>query len=91
MSITEEKRSPAGAAPGAGSPQAGEGERLWMKRLPWISGPVMLVLLVAVWQFTVSVVGVSEYILPAPLAVLGALGELMTGPDIWGHIGITLL
>lgn len=88
MSLTEQTRAPAVAAPEG--PDAADGERLWMRRLPWISGPVMLVLLVAAWQFTVSVVGVSEFILPSPTAVLGALGTLMSGPDIWGHIGITL-
>ncbi|WP_060712222.1 ATP-binding cassette domain-containing protein [Pseudonocardia sp. HH130629-09] len=41
-------------------------------------------LLVGVWQFTVSVVGVSEFILPAPTAVVQALGELLAG-DLGPH------
>jgi NitT/TauT family transport system permease protein len=39
----------------------------------------------------VSVVGVSEFILPAPAAVVGALGDLFADPEIGGHIGVTLL
>ena len=93
---TTEQRPVAGTAPGrapavAAPDTAPGGEPVWMRRLPWVSGPVLLVALVAIWQFTVSVVGVSEFILPAPAAVLGALGTLMSGPEIWGHIGITLL
>lgn len=94
MSTTEE-RPVAATAPertaAVAAPEAADGgEPVWMKRLPWVSGPVLLVLLVGVWQFAVSVIGVSEFILPAPMAVLGALGELMSGPEIWGHIGVTL-
>lgn len=93
---TTEQRPVAGTAPEqatavAAPDTAPGGEPVWMRRLPWVSGPVLLVALVAIWQFTVSVVGVSEFILPAPAAVLGALGTLMSGPEIWGHIGITLL
>jgi NitT/TauT family transport system permease protein len=69
----------------------GETEAPWMRRLPWISGPIMLLALLGVWQFTVSVVGVSEFILPSPAAVAGALGRLLAGDDIWGHIGVTML
>jgi NitT/TauT family transport system permease protein len=68
-----------------------EGESPWMRRLPWVSGPLMLLALLGVWQFAVSVVGVSEFILPAPAAVVGALGDLFADPDIGGHIGVTLL
>jgi NitT/TauT family transport system permease protein len=86
MAVIDRTRTP--AAPG---PDADGGERVWMKRLPWVSGPLMLVVLLAIWQLAVSVFGVSEFILPSPSAVAGALGTLLTGPDIWGHIGITLL
>lgn len=86
MAVVERTRVP--EAPG---PDTDSGDRVWMKRLPWVSGPLMLVLLLAAWQFTVSVIGVSEFILPPPSAVAGALGALMAGPDIWGHIGVTLL
>jgi NitT/TauT family transport system permease protein len=61
-----------------------------VKYLPWISAPVMLLLLLAVWQFTVSVIGVSEYILPAPLDVGGALKAMSTEASVWADIRVTL-
>lgn len=86
-------RTDGGPAPRPLDPDAtpAEGESPWMRRLPWISGPLLLLALLGVWQFAVSVVGVSEFILPAPAAVLAALGELFADPDIAGHIGVTLL
>ncbi len=86
MAVVDRTRTPATPAPDADG-----GERVWMKRLPWVSGPLMLLVLLAAWQLTISVFGVSEFILPSPSAVAGALGTLLTDPDIWGHIGITLL
>ncbi|MEV1291070.1 ABC transporter permease [Pseudonocardia sp. NPDC049635] len=77
-------------SPGGPDPTGPNGESVWMRRLPWVSGPVMLALLLGGWQFAVSVVGVSEFILPAPAAVGSALAELFAGPEIWGHVGITL-
>src|SRR4051794_15581846 len=87
MTITERRTD--GAVPVAEA--AGETESRWMRRLPWISGPIMLLALIGAWQLAVSVVGVSAFILPAPAAVAGALGELLASDDIWGHIGVTLL
>ncbi|MQA15379.1 MAG: ABC transporter permease subunit [Pseudonocardiaceae bacterium] len=62
----------------------------FMKLLPWISTPVMLALSLGVWTFLVRVVGVSEFILPAPRAVAESLGALLIDPEIWGHVRITL-
>lgn len=61
-----------------------------VKYLPWISAPVMLLLVLGGWQFAVSVIGVSEFILPAPAAVGGALKTLITGGSVWTDIGVTL-
>jgi NitT/TauT family transport system permease protein len=44
MAVIDRTRTP--AAPG---PDADGGERVWMKRLPWVSGPLMLVVLLAIW------------------------------------------
>jgi NitT/TauT family transport system permease protein len=62
-----------------------------LKRLPLISAPVLLLLLLGAWQFTVSVIGVSEFILPAPLDVAAALGSLLSGGEIWMHVRVTLV
>jgi NitT/TauT family transport system permease protein len=61
-----------------------------VKYLPWISAPVMLLLVVGVWQFAVSVIGVSKFILPAPVDVASALGTLVTGVSVWTDIRVTL-
>lgn len=79
------------AAGGATAGADGPGEQVWLRRLPWISGPLLLVLLLAAWQFTVSVIGVSPFILPAPADVAAALGALLSGPDIWVHVRTTLV
>lgn len=57
-----------------------------LERLPALS---MFIVLFAMWQFAVSVLGVREYLLPSPRAVLGAL----TGSDIpWiSHIWVTAM
>ena len=61
-----------------------------MKYLPWISSPVLLLLLLGGWQFAVSVIGVSPFILPSPADVAVSLKTLLSGPDIWVHIRTTL-
>ena len=55
-----------------------------LERLPSLS---LFIVLFLFWQFAVSVMGVREYLLPSPRAVLGAL----TGGDIpWrNHIWVT--
>jgi len=59
--------------------------------LPWISSPILLVVFVAAWQFAVSVLGVSRFILPAPAEVGDALVTMFSGGAIWGHIRVTLV
>lgn len=61
-----------------------------LKWLPFISTPILLLLLIGSWQFAVSVVGVSEFILPAPLDVWRSLIDLLTGGEVWYDIGVTL-
>ncbi|MGY1751129.1 ABC transporter permease [Modestobacter sp. SYSU DS0511] len=71
--------------------RAGSGDReKLMKALPWISTPIMLILLIGSWQFAVSVVGVSEFILPAPLAVWNSLVDLLSSSSVYRDIWITL-
>ncbi|MEJ2860737.1 ABC transporter permease [Actinomycetospora flava] len=60
------------------------------KWLPWVSAPVLLILLVIVWSLVVSVFGVSEFVLPAPSAVAASLGELVVDPATWGHVQVTV-
>jgi NitT/TauT family transport system permease protein len=61
-----------------------------MRWLPFLSTPVLLIILIGGWQFTVSVIGVSEFILPAPADVARALGDLIASGTIWHDLWITL-
>ncbi|MHC1560030.1 ABC transporter permease [Actinomycetospora sp. C-140] len=60
------------------------------KWLPWVSAPVLLVLLVVVWSLAVSLFGISEFVLPPPSAVGASLGELLVDPETWGHVQVTV-
>ncbi|MBX6389820.1 MAG: ABC transporter permease [Frankia sp.] len=57
--------------------------------LPWISTPIMLILFLGIWQFAVSVVGVSKFILPSPLAVGDRLVEMVGERSTWEHVRVT--
>lgn len=61
-----------------------------MRWLPFISTPILLVILIGGWQFAVSVIGVSKFILPAPLDVWRSLVDLVTGGSVWHDVWITL-
>ncbi|WP_199506338.1 ABC transporter permease [Geodermatophilus sp. TF02-6] len=78
-----------GSTPARREKAPGERDGL-MRALPLISTPVLLLLLIGGWQFTVSVIGVSQFILPAPLDVWRSLVDLLTGGTIWRDVWITL-
>jgi len=61
-----------------------------MKALPWLATPVLIVIVLGVWQFAVSGLGVSEFILPAPKSVWTALTGLLGEPGTYQDILITL-
>jgi len=61
-----------------------------MKYLPVMSAPVLLLLLLGAWQFAVSVLEVSPFILPKPSDVAASLVELLSGAEIWDHVRVTL-
>jgi NitT/TauT family transport system permease protein len=61
-----------------------------LKWLPFISTPILLLILIGGWQFAVSVIGVSKFILPAPLDVWRSLVDLLTGGAVWHDVWITL-
>jgi len=58
--------------------------------LPLISSVVMLVVFIGVWEFLVAVVGVSKFLLPSPLSVAGAIGDLFSDGEIWTDLRVTL-
>jgi NitT/TauT family transport system permease protein len=63
-----------------------------MKLLPWISTPILLVLLVAIWKASTVAFSISPFVLPPPERVWQTLLGLMQQPDVWlVHSRITLI
>jgi len=60
-----------------------------MKVLPWISTPVLLVVLFALWEVGVRALKVSELVLPAPSVIFVSLWDMILTPDTWHHAAIT--
>ena len=56
-----------------------------------LAAPALLGCLLLAWQGTVSLSGVSAFILPPPGAVLAALLRLLAAPAVWRHVGLTAL
>ncbi|WP_324274201.1 ABC transporter permease [Blastococcus brunescens] len=91
MTDAVKSREKPASEPVATDPDAPVNDRdTLMKWLPFISTPILLFILIGGWQFAVSVVGVSEFILPAPLDVWRSLLDLLSGGAVWHDIWITL-
>jgi NitT/TauT family transport system permease protein len=58
--------------------------------LPWITTPVVLIALVAIWEFYVVQFRVSPLILPRPGAVWQAWLEMLQSPRAWHHTWMTV-
>jgi NitT/TauT family transport system permease protein len=66
-------------------------ELLRGKLLPWISTPIVLILVVIVWKLVIAVFDVSEFVLPQPEAVAGAMVDVVQSDGFWGHVRTTLV
>jgi NitT/TauT family transport system permease protein len=63
----------------------------FLKLLPWISTPLLLILIVVVWKLYTTFSGISEFVIPSPEAAWASLVELVSDPETWTvHIWITL-
>lgn len=62
-----------------------------MKLLPWIVTPALIIVIIAVWQILVTTLEVNPLVFPPPLEVGEALILLLTDPDTWEEVGITVL
>ncbi|MEC7256711.1 MAG: ABC transporter permease [Pseudomonadota bacterium] len=60
------------------------------KHASWIATPLLLVLLVLIWEAYVTIFDVSPFILPGPGAVWDATLVLLSEPKTYSHIGITV-
>ena len=56
----------------------------------WITTPLVLIILVAIWHGYVTIFSVSPFILPSPFAVGDAVVVLLADPRTWQHTLITL-
>lgn len=63
----------------------------FLKILPWIVTPAAVVLIVALWQLTVTVFEVNPFIFPPPGAVGSSFVELFTDSLTWEATGVTVL
>ena len=63
-----------------------------IKLLPWISTPVLLVLIVGFWKFSTVVFSVSRFVLPPPEEVAATLWTLIRQPEVWlVHTRVTFI
>ena len=58
--------------------------------LPWITTPILLGLLILIWDVYVRTSGISPLILPRPGAVGAAWLELLADPRAWHHTWMTV-
>ncbi|GHC67471.1 ABC transporter permease [Limoniibacter endophyticus] len=56
----------------------------------WITTPLVLLVLIGIWQFYVTSFSVSPFILPSPVAVGKSVVTLLADPRTWQHTLITL-
>ncbi|MQA83931.1 MAG: ABC transporter permease subunit [Streptosporangiales bacterium] len=73
-----------------GKGRASGAELLRGKLLPWISTPVLLVLVVAVWKLVIAAFDISPYVLPQPEEVVGGMVEVVQSQGFMGHLWVTL-
>ncbi len=66
------------------------GELLRGRMLPWISTPVLLVAVVALWKLIIALFDISPFVLPQPEEVLSGMGEVVQAQNFTGHLRVTL-
>jgi NitT/TauT family transport system permease protein len=65
-------------------------ELLRGRLLPWISTPLLLVLVIALWKLVIAVFGISRFVLPQPEDVLGGMVDVVQSKGFLTHLKITL-
>lgn len=58
--------------------------------LRWLATPLLVVLLIAIWEIYVRAFSVSPFILPSPAAVGAALVDVLSDSKTYFHIWVTL-
>jgi len=63
----------------------------FLKLLPWISTPLLLLVIFAVWKLYTTVSDISEFVIPTPEATWASLVDLVLERETWTvHVWITL-
>ena len=78
--------APVPTAAGPPSPARPRMPRRW----GWLTGAVLPVALLLLWEALARAGVLRANLLPAPSKVLATIGELARTGELWGHIGITL-
>lgn len=60
------------------------------KLLPYVTTPVLLIILIAIWHSYVTFSGVSPFILPSPYSVWTAWIAMLYDPRAWQHTLMTV-
>lgn len=63
----------------------------FMRVLPWIVTPVLVVLIIVAWHLVVTLAGVNPFIFPPPADVGRAFAALLVDPVAWEATGTTVL
>ncbi|HZT50608.1 MAG TPA: ABC transporter permease, partial [Stellaceae bacterium] len=58
--------------------------------LPWVSTPLLALVLVGCWHFYVTQSHISAFIMPSPGAVWQAWLDLLQSPRAWSHAETTI-
>jgi NitT/TauT family transport system permease protein len=64
--------------------------KAWRSAARNLPAPALLIAFLLVWQLYVTEANVSPFILPGPLRVIGALGELLSRVSTWRHAWVTI-
>jgi NitT/TauT family transport system permease protein len=62
----------------------------WRHSAQALPAAALLVVLLAAWQIYVTEAHVSPFILPSPMRVIDALGELLARVSTWRHVWVTI-
>lgn len=74
----------------SGPPTAARRKPMRESLLPWITTPLLLIILVGVWHFYVAATNLSPFILPAPGKVWDAWMDMLMSRRAWGHTFLTV-
>lgn len=56
----------------------------------YVTTPLLLVLFLLVWHFWVVIFDVSKFVVPTPVDVGIALRDVLSDPDVYGHLWFTI-